>query len=65
MKTIPFCIKWEKETGHVIGGRTQPWLHIVPVNSFGECVLVIEDDPSMRESEVRKENQPGSTHVLP
>jgi len=38
---------------------------MVPVDSFGECVLVIEDDPSMRESEVRKENQLVCTLVLP
>jgi len=55
----------EKETGNVVGGRKQPWLHMVPVNAFGECVLVVEDDPSMRESEVTKENQPGCTLILP
>jgi len=46
--------RW-KETGHAVGGRTQPWLHMVPASPFGEHVLVIEDDPSMKESEVRKE----------
>jgi len=57
--------RWEKETGNVVGGRTQPWLHMVPVDALGECLLVVKDDLSMRESEVRKENQPGCTLVLP
>jgi len=68
IKMIPFCIRdgWEKESGNEGGGRTQPWLHMVPVNAFGEYVLIIDDDPSMREqSEVRKENQPSCTNVLP
>jgi len=38
---------------------------MVPVNAFGEHVPVIKGDPSMRESEVRKEKQPGCTLVLP
>jgi len=38
---------------------------LVTVNAFGECVLVVEDDPSMKESEVTRENHPGCTLVLP
>jgi len=25
-------------------------MHAVPVESFGECVLVVEDDPAVREA---------------
>jgi len=35
------------------------------VKSFGECVLVIEDDPVIREYVKKKENEPGFTLVLP
>jgi len=57
--------RWEKETDNVIGGRKRPWLHLVTVNAFGKRVLVVEDDPSMKESEVTRENHPGCTLVLP
>ena len=57
--------RWEKETDNVIGGRKQPWLHMVTVDAFGDHVLVVEDDLSMKESEVIRENHPGCTLVLP
>jgi len=56
--------RWEKETRNDVGGRTQTRLQMVPVYSLGQHVLVIEDDPLMRESEVRKENQPSCTLIL-
>ena len=43
----------------------EPVLHSVSVECFGECVLVIEDDPVVREYVERKEHESGCTLVLP
>jgi len=38
---------------------------MVTVDAFGDCILVVEDDLSMKECEVTRENYPGCTLVLP
>jgi len=40
-------------------------LHAVPVESFGQQVLVVEDDPVVHESIHQKEYEPRCTLVLP
>jgi len=40
-------------------------LHIIPVDAFGERILVIEDNPSLKEFEMKKKQEPGCTLVLP
>jgi len=42
-----------------------PVLHVVPVESFGERVLVVEDDLTVRETIDQKSIEPGCTLVLP
>jgi len=54
-----------KETEDVGGGRSRLWLHIVLVDAFGERILVIEDDPLLKEFEIKKKQEPGCTLVLP
>jgi hypothetical protein len=57
--------RWQKEFEDVVGGGSRPWLHIVPVDSFGDRVLVIEDDPSLKELEIKRQQNAGCTLVLP
>jgi len=57
--------RWNKEMCQKANQCYEPVLHAVSVESFGEHVLVIEDDPVIREYVERKENKPGCTLVLP
>jgi len=56
--------RWQKETEDVASGKSRPWLHIVPVDAFGERILVIEDDPLLKEFKIKKKQEPGCTLVL-
>jgi len=57
--------RWNKEMLQKANQHYKPVLHAVSVESFGEHILVIEDDPVVREYAERKENEPGCTLVLP
>ena len=41
---------WEKECFRSLHQSYAPVLHVVPVESFGECVLVAKVDSAVRES---------------
>jgi len=56
---------WEKEYIRSLHQSYAPVLHVVPVESFGEHVLVVEDDSAVRESINQKNIEPGCTLVLP
>ncbi len=56
--------RWKKEICQRANQHYEPILHAISVESFGECVLVIEDDPVVREYIEKKENEPGCTLVL-
>jgi len=43
------CQKWNKEICQIANQHYEPVLHVVSVESFGEHVLMIEDDPVVRE----------------
>ena len=57
--------RWNKEMLWKANQCYEPVLHAVSVESFGEHILVIEDDLVVREYVERKENEPGYTLVLP
>jgi len=57
--------RWEKEYVRSLHQNYTPVLHAVPVESFGECVLVVEDDSAVREAIDQKNIEPGCTLVLP
>ena len=57
--------RWNKEMLQKANQCYEPVLHAVSVECFGECVLVIEDDPVVREYVERKEHESGCTLVLP
>ena len=57
--------RWNKEMVRKANQRYEPVLHSVSVECFGERVLVIEDDPVVREYVERKEHESGCTLVLP
>jgi len=56
---------WEKEYIRSVHQTYAPVLHAVPVESFGERVLVVEDDSAVREAIDQKNIEPGCTLVLP
>ncbi len=56
---------WEKEYVRALQQSYAPIIHAVPVESFGECALVVEDDPAVREAIDQKNVEPGCTLVLP
>jgi len=58
-------LRWNKEICQRANQHYGLVLHAVSVESFGEHVLVIEDDPVVREYVEKKENEPGCTLVLP
>ncbi len=41
---------WEKEYIRTLHQSYAPVMHAVPVELFGECVLVVEDNPAVREA---------------
>jgi len=66
MRRIPYCIRngWRRQDMLSEAGHNHGCIWFLS-NSFGKDVLVIEGDCLMRESKVRKGNQPGCTLVWP
>jgi len=57
--------RWNKEMVQKANQHYEPVLHSVSVECFGKRVLVIEDDPVVREYLESKEHESGCTLVLP
>jgi len=57
--------RWQKETVRQRNNHHEPVLRCVPVDSFGEHVLVVEDDSLVRETAHGQDHQPGCTLVMP
>jgi len=57
--------QWEKEYIRTMHQTYSPVFHVVPVESFGERVLFVEDNSTVRETIDQKSIEPGCTLVLP